>query len=89
MNLLFLSFFLIQGFLSKYIIYLYKLKGVQIFKKGDILIHCLTNSKVEVIEVLPKDFFCSQQVKCTCLNSSIKEDIGEIFEYDLDSLSKI
>ncbi len=59
------------------------------FKKGDKVIHTLTFAKVEVIEVLPKQLLYTQQVKGKCLRSTIIEDIGQIFEYDINSLKKI
>lgn len=56
------------------------------FKKGDILRHLPTNSKVEVIEILEKKFLQEQQVLAKCLKSSIPEDKGRTFEYDLNNL---
>lgn len=58
-------------------------------KASDKVKHIPTNSIVEVIEILPKVIFSAQQVKCKCLKSSIKEDIGQVFEYDLDNLEKL
>lgn len=61
----------------------------KILTVGDKAKHTLTNATVEVIEILPKEILSTQQAKCKCLKSTIQEDIGQVFEYDLDSLEYI
>lgn len=61
----------------------------EILIAGDNAKHISTNATVKVIEVLPKEFMYLQQAKAQCLKSSISEDVGQIFEYDLDNLEKI
>lgn len=61
----------------------------QVLVEGDKAIHTLTNAIVKVIKILPKEVLYTQQAKCKCLKSAITEDIGQMFEYDLDSLKKI
>lgn len=67
-------------------------KGIQMgnyLSSGDKAKHISTGATVQIIEILPKEFRSTRQAKCKCLKSTIQEDIGQIFEYELDSLEKL
>lgn len=52
---------------------------------------CNTNNHiVEVVKILPKEFLKPQEIRCKCLKSSplVKEDVGMVFDYELNSLEK-
>lgn len=51
--------------------------------------HISTGAIIEVIEVMPKKILETRQIKAKCIKSSIKEDIGQVFEYDFDNCEKL
>lgn len=57
-------------------------------KVGDIVYSIDTNAKLQIIEILNKEFLREQEAKCLVLESTIEEDIGEVFEYELRGLSE-
>jgi 5'(3')-deoxyribonucleotidase len=56
---------------------------------GDKAKHTLNDSIVEIVSFEEKKLLEEQQVNCKCLKSSIKEDVGQVFECGISYLDKL
>lgn len=59
------------------------------FKVGDKCRVTSTNSEIIIIEILPKKILEPQEVIGVVKKATIREDIGQKFEFNIDYLEKI
>ncbi len=59
------------------------------FKVGDKCRVTSTNSEIIIIEILPKKILEPQEVIGIVKKATIREDIGQKFEFNIDYLEKI
>lgn len=59
------------------------------FKVGDKCRVTSTNSEIVILEILPKKFLEPQEVIGVVKKATIREDIGQKFDFNVDYLEKI
>lgn len=59
------------------------------FKVGDKCRVTSTNSEIVILEILPKKILEPQEVIGVVKKATIREDIGQKFEFNIDYLEKI